>query len=89
VDDIPEEDRDEAVLIDVHQILDLTEVIRQGLWLAMPEKTLCRPDCAGLCPNCGGNRNLGECHCEALSDPRWASLQALLTEETDSKERSD
>lgn len=89
VDDIPEEDRDEALLIDGHQILDLTEVIRQGLWLAMPEKILCRPDCAGLCPNCGGNRNLGECHCEALGDPRWASLQALLTEETDSKERSE
>lgn len=89
VDDIPEEDRDEALLIDNHQILDLTEVIRQGLWLAMPEKTLCRPDCAGLCPNCGGNRNLGECQCEAPTDPRWASLQALLTEETDSNERSD
>jgi uncharacterized protein len=89
VDDIPEEDRDEALLIDSHQILDLTEVIRQGLWLAMPEKALCRPDCAGLCPNCGGNRNLGECLCEAQSDPRWASLQALLTEETNPKERSD
>jgi uncharacterized protein len=89
VDDIAEEDLDEALLIDSHQILDLSEVLRQGLWLATPDKVLCRPDCAGLCPDCGGNRNLGECRCEALSDPRWASLQALLTGKTDSQERSD
>lgn len=79
LDDVPEEDQDEALLIDEHHILDLTEVIRQGLWLAAPMQALCRPDCAGLCPNCGGNRNLGECTCDQTPvDPRWATLQAML-----------
>jgi uncharacterized protein len=84
VDDVPDEEYDEALLIDEHHILDLREVIRQGLWLAVPSQVLCRPDCAGLCPACGGNRNLGECHCDAaVLDPRWAVLQTLLPEESD------
>jgi uncharacterized protein len=90
LDDVPDEDNDEALLIDEHHILDLSEVIRQGLWLAVPMETLCQPDCAGLCPHCGGNRNLGECKCdEAPIDPRWTALQALLSNESDSHERSD
>ena len=85
LDDVPDEEYDEALLIDEHHILDLSEVIRQGLWLAAPMEALCRPDCRGLCPRCGGNRNLGECHCdETDADPRWAALQALLSTESDS-----
>jgi uncharacterized protein len=81
VDDSEEEDRDEALLIDDRHILDLSEVIRQALWLTGSVDTLCRPDCAGLCPQCGGNRNQGECQCdEASTDPRWASLQMLRRE---------
>ncbi len=90
IDDVPPEEYDEALLIDEHHILDLREVIRQGLWLAAPMEALCRPDCAGLCPRCGGNRNLSECVCEeAPVDPRWAALQTLLATETDVQERSD
>jgi uncharacterized protein len=85
VDDVPATDRDEALRIDEHHILDLSEVIRQAIWLAAPMEALCRPDCAGICPNCGGNRNLGECQCDqAPIDPRWATLQALLSNEPDS-----
>jgi uncharacterized protein len=85
LDDVAAEDRDVALRIDEHHILDLSEVIRQALWLAGPEEALCREDCAGLCPDCGGNRNLGECTCEAAPvDPRWAALQSLLTQEPDS-----
>ena len=90
LDEIPEEEDDEALLIDEHHLLDLTEVVRQGLWLAAPMEALCRPDCAGLCPRCGGNRNLGECLCdEAPVDPRWAALQSLLSDESKLQERSD
>jgi uncharacterized protein len=90
VDPIPDEEYDEALVIDEHHILDLTEVIRQGLWLVAPTEALCRPDCAGLCPECGGIRNLGECQCEqAAIDPRWVALQALIAKENESDERSD
>jgi uncharacterized protein len=90
VDDVPPEERDDSLLIDGDHILDLSEVVRQGLWLTLPSERICRPDCAGLCPRCGGNRNLGECQCDAEPiDPRWAALQMLLSNEPDSQERSD
>lgn len=87
---IAEEELDEALLIDEHHILDLTEVIRQELLLAEPTQALCSSGCAGLCPHCGGNRNLGKCQCdEPAIDLRWSALQALLPNELDSEERSD
>jgi uncharacterized protein len=50
-------------------------------------EALCRSDCLGLCPQCGGNRNLDECHCdEDPIDPRWAALQTLLANEPESNE---
>lgn len=64
--------------IDEHHILDLTEAIRQYALLAMPMKSLCREDCAGLCPNCGYNLNEMPCGCPAQEvDPRWAKLEKL------------
>jgi len=38
---------------------------------------LCMEDCAGLCPQCGANRNEGDCGCVAPRDPRWANLDVL------------
>ncbi len=46
--------------------------------LALPVKPLCRPDCKGLCPICGQNRNMSECSCNAeTGDPRLAVLRNL------------
>ncbi len=70
------EDVDSATLIDEHHILDLTEVVRQDLLLALPVRPLCREDCQGLCPVCGQNRNENPCDCVVdESDPRWAALR--------------
>ncbi|UCB43404.1 MAG: DUF177 domain-containing protein [Dehalococcoidales bacterium] len=64
--------------IDEHHILDLTEAIRQYATLAAPMKPLCRENCAGLCPTCGHNQNLGECNCPPSdTDSRWAALRKL------------
>jgi uncharacterized protein len=41
--------------------LDLTEEVRQAIVLAQPMKTLCRPDCRGLCPVCRADRNEKDC----------------------------
>lgn len=68
-------------LIDEQHILDLSEVVRQGILLAAPMHPVCRLDCAGLCPQCGQNLNEGECDCETeVLDPRWSKLQSLLSE---------
>jgi len=38
----------------------------------------CREDCAGLCPQCGADRNLVACGCEPPKDARWERLRELL-----------
>ncbi len=56
----------------------LEDVLREQVLLSMPAKTLCKPDCKGLCPRCGKNRNLEACTCEeGSSDPRWEALSGL------------
>jgi uncharacterized protein len=58
--------------------LQLSDWARDALVLALPEKILCRPDCAGLCPVCGRDLN-DEPHEHAAEggDPRWAALAEL------------
>jgi len=59
--------------------LDLTPLLREQAWVALPMKPLCRPDCKGLCPQCGANLNLESCTCESVKiDPRLALLKDLL-----------
>src|SRR4051812_2484542 len=57
--------------------LDLSAWARDGVVLALPDKILCKPDCAGLCANCGLPLDDGHTHEEANSDPRWADLEKL------------
>ena len=58
--------------------LDLAQWARDSLVLSLPEQILCRPDCAGLCPECGRdlNREPHE-HDDLEPDPRWAVLEEL------------
>lgn len=68
--------------IDEKQVLDLEEAMRQYQILAQPMKPLCQSNCAGLCPQCGANLNLGPCGCPATAvDPRWEALKGLTVEE--------
>jgi uncharacterized protein len=58
--------------------LVLEDVLREQVLLSLPVKTLCKPDCKGLCPRCGVNRNSQTCNCEeGPSDPRWQALASL------------
>lgn len=58
--------------------LDLAAWSRDAVALALPEKILCRVDCAGLCPVCGKDLNEEpHAHEEETSDSRWAALEAL------------
>jgi uncharacterized protein len=55
--------------------LDLEPVLRDAVVLSLPLTPLCRPDCAGLCPECGERRDdLPEDHSHSQLDPRWAGL---------------
>ena len=58
--------------------IDLAEVVREQILLGLSEHKYCRDDCRGLCPKCGGNRNLIDCKCEENEiDPRWAALKDI------------
>lgn len=43
--------------------INLADVVKEQVILALPMKVLCRPDCRGLCPSCGANLNTGACRC--------------------------
>jgi uncharacterized protein len=58
--------------------IELDELVREELLLAVPANVLCREDCKGLCPNCGIDRNLSSCDCETNEvDLRWQTLKDL------------
>jgi uncharacterized protein len=62
----------------VDEQLDLSAWARDALALALPDKILCKPDCAGLCPVCGRDLNVEpHVHEEAEGDPRWSALAEL------------
>jgi len=75
---LPPPDEPGCFTIDGHNILDLTEAIRQYALMTTPMKPLCREDCAGLCPTCGCNLNQTTCDCPTKpADPRWSKLIKL------------
>lgn len=59
--------------------IDLGEDVRQFILLSLPQKVLCKEECAGLCPLCGTNRNTSSCDCRKEEiDPRWEGLKKFL-----------
>ncbi|MCS7314934.1 MAG: DUF177 domain-containing protein [Bryobacterales bacterium] len=59
--------------------IELADVVREQVLLALPMRRVCRPDCRGICPVCGGNRNLVNCGCrQEWVDDRWAALRNLV-----------
>lgn len=67
------------VEIDRNREIDITETIKQAIYLSLPMKPLCSKDCKGLCPICGKNLNDGDCDCDKENyDPRFEKLKSLL-----------
>ncbi len=60
------------------EAIELDDLVREEILLAVPAHVLCREDCQGLCPVCGIDRNQGSCQCEAReTDSRWQGLENL------------
>ena len=58
--------------------VDVEPVVREAVLLELPLAPLCRTDCAGLCPQCGTDRNQMDCGCaQEVADHRWAGLDQL------------
>lgn len=63
------------------ETIDLDDLIREQVLLALPVRALCGDDCEGLCPTCGADRNIDSCDCDSREiDPRWEGLKAVNSE---------
>ena len=72
-DDTTEPDEVSRIVAD---LIDLEPVLRDAVILALPQVPLCREDCPGLCPECGGRwAELEPDHGHEMMDPRWAVLK--------------
>ena len=62
------------------ETIDVDEIVKEQILLAVPTRMLCRPDCKGICPECGSDKNTGDCACATDEvDPRWAALKNLTS----------
>jgi uncharacterized protein len=58
--------------------LELEDILREQVLLALPLKTICTEYCRGLCPHCGKNLNREQCSCaEPVEDARWSALKDI------------
>ncbi len=78
-DDGAEDDDLDYRLVEGDTQLELDQMVRDALVVGQPVRVLCRPDCAGLCPSCGADRNIEPCDHgdDRPVDPRWEKLRGL------------
>lgn len=58
--------------------VELNDVLREFVLLALPMQRLCSESCKGVCPICGQNRNQQQCECKTTAvDDRWAALKEM------------
>ena len=58
--------------------LELEEILREQVLLALPMQRVCSETCKGICPVCGKNRNETACDCHVQpADDRWGALRNL------------
>lgn len=70
--------------------IELNEILREHILLSLPMHLVCREDCAGICPQCGLNRNTGACECKTERiDDRWAALRGLRLNESTRKQDAE
>ena len=67
--------------------VDLKQQLRDSAILELPMRVQCRPDCKGLCSQCGQDLNAGSCDCAgSATDPRWDALATLKSTYNNVKE---
>ena len=76
-----QDEEDPDVFLVQDDCVDLEEIVTTAFVLGLDSKTLCRPDCKGVCPRCGHNLNDGPCACRPEADSPFAVLGQLLDED--------
>ena len=78
---VPEDEEAYALVGD---FADLSDLVHDAVFLELPVAPLCRPDCLGLCPHCGIDRNDSLCDCRVVGDARWSALDGLRSSDENS-----
>lgn len=61
--------------------IELNDVLREVVLLALPMQWVCEDNCKGICPSCGRNRNHETCDCQqTAADDRWTKLKSIRVE---------
>jgi uncharacterized protein len=56
--------------------LELEDILREQVLLALPMQRVCKETCKGICPVCGRNRNEAACDCRVENArDQWAALR--------------
>ncbi len=77
---------DEETVVFSGEKLDITDIVMNNFLMNVSGKYLCSEDCKGLCQKCGADLNEGDCGCDREEiDPRWADLQKIMKNMTDTK----
>jgi len=59
--------------------LDMEALLNSEILVNMPVKVLCKPDCKGICKQCGHDLNEGDCGCDTfVPDPRMAAIKDIF-----------
>lgn len=75
VGEIALQERDTEIAFFSGDFIEVNDIVREQILLALPMKTICWEDCKGLCPHCGKSKNYENCDCDRLLvDPRLAEL---------------
>ena len=69
----------------VGDLIDLEPVLRDAVVPTLPFQPVCRPDCPGLCSECGMHLAEDPDHHHEVIDPRWSSLSGLLSDDPQEK----
>ena len=74
-------DEDLGIRYYAGEYINIAEDIYQAVMVEIPLWPICSEACQGLCPQCGHNLNLGNCHCQKTKQisPQFAVLQELLS----------
>ncbi|HDD43383.1 MAG TPA: DUF177 domain-containing protein [Candidatus Desulfofervidus auxilii] len=59
--------------------INIDQIVSEQIFLNVPIKPLCKPDCAGLCPYCGKNLNKEKCNCRPVKyTPFYEALKHFI-----------
>jgi uncharacterized protein len=59
-------------------LADIEPALRDSVVTALPFSPVCRPDCPGLCSECGVRLADDPGHAHELVDPRWSALESMF-----------